>query len=100
MPQLGQCSNAVRNQSLSSASATHRAPVLVRAWNDQQSGIAPRPEDFPLGSAESRAAARAKLERIQVDRMKNVIRVTVVHIGSKEANRTFEVYIPSKRENR
>ena len=62
--------------------------------------MAPRPEDFPLGSPESRAAARAKLERIQVDRMKNVIRVTVVHIGREEANRTFEVYMPSKRENR
>ncbi len=100
MPQLGQCSNAVRNQNLSSASATHRDPVLFRTSNDQQSGIALRPEDFPLGSPESRAAARAKLERIQVDRMKNVIRVTVVHIASEEADRTFEVYMPSKRENR
>ena len=100
MPQLGQCSNSARNQNLGSAWATHRAPVLFRTPNDQRSGIAPRPEDFPLGSPESRAAARVKLERIQVDRMKNVIRVTVVHIGSKEADRTFEVYMPSKRENR
>jgi hypothetical protein len=40
------------------------------------------------------------LKRIQEDQEKNVIRVTVVHIGSTEANRTFEVYMPSKRENR
>ena len=79
---------------------THRDPILFRTSKDQQSGIAPHPEEFPLGSPESRAAARAKLERIQADRMKNVIRVTVVNIGSKEADRTFEVYMPNKRENR
>jgi hypothetical protein len=66
----------------------------------QRFEIAPRPENAPLGSPESRVAARAMLERIRVERMKNVIRVTVVHIGSKEADRTFEVYMPSKRENR
>jgi hypothetical protein len=38
--------------------------------------VTPRPEDFPLGSAESRAAARAMAER------EPVIRVIVEHIGS------------------
>ena len=35
------------------------------------------PADFPLGSMESRAAARARLEK----RMEPVVRVTIVHIG-------------------
>jgi hypothetical protein len=40
------------------------------------------------------------LKRIEGDREKHVIRVTVEDIGSKEPNRTFEVYMPTTRENR
>jgi hypothetical protein len=35
------------------------------------------PGDFPVGSIESRAAARARLEK----RTEPVVRVTIVHIG-------------------
>jgi len=38
-----------------------------------------KPADFPLGSAESRAAARVQLERSKEP--KEVIRVRVVHVG-------------------
>jgi len=38
------------------------------------------PADFPLGSLESRAAARAKLERSQRDPA-NRISVRIIHIG-------------------
>ena len=37
----------------------------------------PRPEDFPIGSTESRAAARAMMTR----EPENVFRLTVVHVG-------------------
>jgi hypothetical protein len=40
----------------------------------------PQPGDFPVGSIESRAAARAKLEHIESN-PGEVIRVRVVHIG-------------------
>jgi hypothetical protein len=66
----------------------------------QPLGIAPRPENFPLGSPESRAAARAILKRIQADREKPVMVVTVEYIGSTEPNHTIEVYAQTKRENR
>jgi hypothetical protein len=62
--------------------------------------IALRPENFPLGSPESRAAARAMLRRIQADREKPVMLVTVEHIGSTEPIQPIEVYAQTKRENR
>jgi len=66
----------------------------------QRLEIVPRPENFPLGSLESRAAARAMLKRIQAVREKPVMVVTVEHIGSTEPNQTIEVYAQTKRENR
>jgi hypothetical protein len=61
--------------------------------------IAPRPENFPLGSPKSRAAARAMLRRIQADREQPVVVFTVEYIGSTEPNQTIEVYAQTKREN-
>lgn len=40
-------------------------------------GGLPRPSDFPVGSPESRAAARAMAER----RIKSFIRVKIVYVG-------------------
>jgi hypothetical protein len=40
----------------------------------------PQPGDFPIGSIESRAAARAKLEHIESN-PGEVIRVRIVHIA-------------------
>lgn len=40
-----------------------------------------RPGNYQLGSIESRMAARAMMERIQTARKKNVILVTIDHIG-------------------
>lgn len=75
--------------------------VEARQTNDvQRFEIAPLPQHFPLGSVESRAAARAMLRRIQADREKPVMLVTVEHIGSTEPNQTIEVYAQTKRENR
>lgn len=37
----------------------------------------PRPSDYPMGSPESRAAARAMAQ----DRIKTFIRVRIIHIG-------------------
>jgi hypothetical protein len=51
-----------------------------------------KPSDYPLGSLESRIAARTMFERIQAEREKNVIRITVVHIGQDKPNETIEVY--------
>ena len=39
----------------------------------------PKPGDFPIGSSESRAAARVQIERSKQPR--EVIRVRVIHIG-------------------
>jgi hypothetical protein len=66
----------------------------------QPCDIATGPENLPLASQESRAAARLMLKRIQADREKHVIRITVEHIGSTEPNHTFKVYAQTKRENR
>ena len=38
-----------------------------------------KPADYPLGSAESRAAARVQIERSKEP--KEVIRVRVIHVG-------------------
>jgi hypothetical protein len=62
--------------------------------------IARRPENFPLGSPQSRAAARAMLKRIQADRENHTIRVIVEHIGSTESSRTIEINVPSEHRNR
>jgi hypothetical protein len=66
----------------------------------QRLDFAPHPENFPLGSPESRAAARAMLRRIQADREKPVMVVTIEYIGSTEPNQTTEVFAQNKRENR
>ena len=58
------------------------------------------PQNFPLGLAASRAAARAMLRRIQRDQEKPVLVFTVEYIGSAEPNQTIEVYAQTKRENR
>jgi hypothetical protein len=42
----------------------------------------PRPEEFPLGSIESRAAARALLEA----RKETTISVQIIHIGRLEGD--------------
>lgn len=39
----------------------------------------PRPSDFPVGSPESRAAARAMAER----KIKSFIRVKIIHVGRR-----------------
>jgi len=52
----------------------------------------PRPGDYPLGSTESRAAARALADRLTASG--EVLRVIVKHIGSPELNR--EIVIPLK----
>jgi hypothetical protein len=39
------------------------------------------PGDYQLGSIQSRIAARAILERIRADQVKNAIIVTVEHVG-------------------
>lgn len=40
-----------------------------------------KPGNYALGSIESRIAARAMSERIRADQEKNVILVTIEHIG-------------------
>jgi hypothetical protein len=40
-----------------------------------------RPGEFPLGSVESRAAARVLAKEVPLD----VLRVTIVHIGKRDA---------------
>ena len=47
----------------------------------------PRPGDFPLGSPESRAAARTLADRLGAS--EEVLRVVVKHIGSPELNKEF-----------
>jgi len=44
------------------------------------------PADYPLGSIQSRIAARAILERIRVGQEKNAIIVTIEHIGHDGKN--------------
>lgn len=39
----------------------------------------PKPGNFPIGSSESRAAARAQLERL--NQPKEILRVRVIHVG-------------------
>jgi len=75
--------------------------VEARQTNDvQRFEVALLPQNFPLGSPESRAAARAMLRRIQADREQPVMLITVEHIGSTEPNQTTKVYAQTKRENR
>ena len=45
--------------------------------NSNLSDGLPRPSDFPVGSPESRAAARAMAER----KIKTRIRVKIIHVG-------------------
>jgi hypothetical protein len=47
--------------------------------NEAINGGLPRPSDFPVGSPESRAAARAMAER----RIKSSIRVKIVYVGRR-----------------
>ena len=47
----------------------------------------PNPGDFPLGSTESRVAARALADRLGAS--EEVLRVVVKHIGSPELNKEF-----------
>lgn len=54
-----------------------------------------KPGDYAPGSLESRAAARALLERLQTEREENVILVRIEHIGDEGANRTLKVYLPN-----
>jgi hypothetical protein len=74
--------------------------MLSKVHDSQKPEGAMRPESFPLGSPESRAAARAMLERIQAERKKNAILVRIEHIGNEGANRTLEVYTSSRNGNR
>jgi hypothetical protein len=94
------CSNAARNQRLHSALAIHRDPILFRPTNSQQFEAAPCPENFPLGSPASGAAARAMLRRIQSDQEQHVTLVAVEHIGRTEPTRTTKVYAHTRRVNR
>jgi hypothetical protein len=66
----------------------------------QQLEVAPRPENFPLGTPHSRAAARSMLKRIQADREKPFMVVTIQHIGTTEPDQTIKVYAQSNREIR
>lgn len=47
---------------------------------DTNSG--PLPGDFPVGSLESRAAARSMLERTESNASRIVMRIEIVHIGT------------------
>ena len=58
-----------------------------------------KPGEYALGSLESRAAARAMLDRVQTAREENVIIVRVEHIGDEGANSTLKVYLPSGKGN-
>jgi hypothetical protein len=54
----------------------------------------PKPGDYPLGSTESRAAARALADRLRVSG--EVLRVVVKHIGSPERNREFVIPLKAR----
>ena len=73
---------------------------MSRRPDSQRPEGEPRPENSPVGSPQSRAAARVMLERIQADRKKGLILVRIEHIGHEEANRTLEVYMPIRHGNR
>jgi hypothetical protein len=49
----------------------------------------PKPGDYPLGSTESRVAARALADRLTASG--EVLRVIVEHIGSPERDREFVI---------
>jgi len=56
---------------------------------------APRPEDFPIGSAESRAAARAMLEGPGGE----MVRVIITRIGAPEESRIEKIIeFPLRKE--
>jgi hypothetical protein len=55
-----------------------------------------KPGDHALGSLESRVAARAMLERIEANRLKDLNLVKIEFIGFGVGDRTFEVYVPKK----
>jgi hypothetical protein len=51
-----------------------------------------RPENFPIGSPESRAAARAMLEHYEEE----VLRVVIEHIGSSQLDRVLLIPLNEK----
>jgi hypothetical protein len=54
----------------------------------------PDPGDFPLGSTESRAAARALADRLGASG--EVLRVVVEHIGRPQRNQEFVIPLRSQ----
>jgi hypothetical protein len=52
----------------------------------------PKPGDYPLGSSESRAAARALADRLTASG--EVLRIVIKHIGSQEPDK--EIVMPLK----
>jgi len=59
-----------------------RADALLSATS-----ASPKPGDYPLGSTESRAAARALADRLSASQ--EVLRIVVKHIGSQEPDKVI-----------
>jgi hypothetical protein len=54
----------------------------------------PKPGDYPLGSTESRAAARALADHLTAS--EEVLRVVVKHIGHPERDREFVIPLKAR----
>ena len=54
----------------------------------------PNPGDFPLGSTESRAAARAFADRLSASQ--EALRVVVEHIGSSERDQELVILLKAR----
>jgi hypothetical protein len=59
-----------------------------------------KPGDYPVGSLESRVAARATLDRIEAERKKDLRLVRIEFRGCGDEDRILEFYEPKKGGNR